>query len=67
MSDPISTLFQLNDLSEQLDMTQAWINSARMHHPTNGEVQLELDRKQTEVDAKREAIARLMFDIPRRN
>lgn len=67
MTDPIHTLFALTDDIQDLNMIQVWIDDARTAAPTNQRVQLELDRRQDEVDRKRQLIAILMFDISSRN
>ena len=67
MTDPLTTLFQLNKLTLELDEVQGWINHARVAAPTNQRVQLNLDRKQSEIDQRRELIAFMMVDISSRN
>ena len=67
MTDPLTTLFQLNKLTLELNEIQSWINHARLAAPTNQRVQLNLDRKQTEIDERRELIAFMMVDISSRN
>lgn len=67
MSDPITTLLELNFTTLQLDEVQARIDFARTTFPADQGWQLELDRKQTEVDNKRAFIEALKFDIARRN
>lgn len=67
MPDPITTLIELNFTTIQLDAVQARIDFARTTFPSDQGWQLELDRKQTEVDNKRAFIEALKFDIARRN
>ena len=67
MTDPLTTLFQLNRLTLELNEVQDWIDQVRVTTPTNQYVQLELDRKQTEIDERREIIAFAMLDISSRN
>ena len=67
MTGPLTTLFQLNKLTLELDEVQGWINHARVTAPTNQRIQLHLDRRQTEIDEKRELIAFVMLDIASRN
>jgi hypothetical protein len=67
MTDPIRTLMQLNYITEELDEIQSWIDNARYAARTNQHVQLQLDRQQTEVDAKREFIELAKLDIASRN
>lgn len=67
MSDPITTLLELNFTTLQLDEAQARIDIARAMFPADQMWQLELDRKQTEVDNKRAFVEALKFDIARRN
>lgn len=67
MTDPITTLFHLTDAIQDLDKVQAYVDRARNSHPENQFLQLELDRKQTEIDRKRALIAVLMHDIRSRN
>ena len=67
MSEPITTLIELNFTTLQLDEVQARIDFARTTFPTDQAWQLELDRKQTEVDNKRAFIEALKLDISRRN
>lgn len=67
MTDPISTLIQLNEVTRNLDMVQSWVDAARVAATTNQVVQLELDRQQTDIDRKRELIQLAMLDISSRN
>lgn len=67
MYDPFSTLILLNTATLQLDDVQSWIDSARTTFPADQQWQLKLDRKQTEVDQKRELIETFKLDIARRN
>lgn len=52
MCTPIVTLIQLNELTLELVETQTWIDHARSVARTNQVVQLELDRQQSELDAR---------------
>jgi hypothetical protein len=65
--DPITTLFQLTDELQDLNMVQGWIDGAREAAPTNQLVQLELDRRQEQINRKRAWIAMVMLDIRSRN
>lgn len=56
MSTPIETLFALNNAERELDMVQFWIDRARVTAARNQSVQLELDRRQTELNTKRAKI-----------
>lgn len=67
MTDPITTLIQLNDATRNLDMVQSWIDGARVAALANQYVQLELDRQQADVDRKRKLIQLTMLDISSRN
>lgn len=67
MPDPLDTLFELTDRLATLEMIQSWIDHARVGAPTNQHIQLELDRRQAEVNRKRALIAMLMADIRSRN
>lgn len=67
MTDPITTLIQLNEASLDLDLFQTWIDGARVIAQTNQPIQLELDRQQTEIDKKRRLIELTMLDIRSRN
>jgi hypothetical protein len=63
----VDLLFSITDEIQELDLVQSWINNARMSAPTNQIVQLSLDRKQAEVDHKRQLLRLLMLDISSRN
>ena len=65
--DPIDTLIRLDEALIDLDTVQSWIDDARIAAPRNQHVQLELDRRQAEVDRKRVWIAVCMADIRSRN
>lgn len=67
MTHPLAVLMELNSVSRDLDMVQAWIDGARVVSATNQTVQLELDRQQTAIDQKRVYIELKMFDISCRN
>lgn len=67
MTDPLTTLMELNSVSCDLDMIQSWVDGARIASPGNQTVQLELDRQQTAIDRKRAYIALTMLDISSRN
>jgi len=67
MTDPITTLIELNHESLHLDMIQSWIDGAREAAPTNQRVQLELDRQQASVDNKRFMIGAIMASIRNNN
>jgi|1186.fasta_scaffold20210_3 hypothetical protein len=67
MTDPITTLFRLDDQLLDLAMVQAWIDLARNRVPLNQKLQLEMDRRQSEVDRRRALIAKTMRDISSRN
>lgn len=67
MTDPLTTLFRLTDEIENLDEVQTWIDSARIVAKSNQQVQLELDREQSDLDRKRYMISAIMFDIRNRN
>lgn len=56
MFTPLDTLFMFNDAIQDLDMAQSWIDSARVAHADNQEVQLQLDRRQTLVNDRRAKI-----------
>jgi hypothetical protein len=64
---PITTLFRLDDQLLDLAMVQAWIDLARNRVPLNQKLQLEMDRRQSEVDRRRALIAKTMRDISSRN
>lgn len=65
--DPIVTLIELNDITLKLNATQTLIDYGRNIAPTDQLYQLELDRKQTEIDQKRTFVAMTMADIRNRN
>lgn len=50
-----------------LDIAQARINSARVEYPSDQLWQLALDRRQSDVDSRRELIEELKLDISSRN
>ena len=65
--DPIVTLIELNDVIVKLNATQNLIDYGRTVAPRDQLYQLELDRKQAEVDHKRAFVAMTMADIRNRN
>jgi hypothetical protein len=65
--NPITKLARLNEITLELNMEQGWIDHARKAAPKNQVVQLELDRQQTAVNARREMIEIAMFEISSRN
>jgi hypothetical protein len=67
MTTQIEILVALNDLTQELDETQDQVNEARVAAPTNQIVQLIMDRKQSDIDLKREFIRLAMLDISSRN
>lgn len=67
VTNPFTTLFELTDQIQELDMVQSWIDHARNAAPTNQHVQLELNRQQFDIHRKRALIAQIMLDISSRN
>ena len=67
MSDPITTLLELNTIQLACDEVQQWIDHGREMFPTDQAFQLEMDRRQTEIDDKRMFVATLRRDISMRN
>jgi|tagenome__1003787_1003787.scaffolds.fasta_scaffold20926235_5 hypothetical protein len=67
MSKPVATLIGLYDMTIKLDVAQRLIDFNRAMNPDDQQVQLDMDREQTHVNAKRKLIAKLMVDIPRSN
>lgn len=67
MSDPITTLLELNQIILNCDATDDLIKVGRAMFPTDQEFQLEMDRQQTTVDKKRKFVELIMLDISRRN
>lgn len=67
MPNPIDTLFALNSVTQDLDTVQSWVDRARTCAGINQEVQLVLDRKQTELDEKRAKIELLKLQIASSN
>jgi hypothetical protein len=67
MNDPILKLMKLNSITRDLDKTQILIDRARKINLMDQHYQLELDRAQSDVDAKRVFIAQVMADIRNRN
>jgi hypothetical protein len=53
MSNHLAVLMELNRITQDLDGVQGWIDFARNASPTNQIVQLEMDRKQTQIDLRR--------------
>jgi len=60
-------LLELNAAELDLLMVQGWIDSARISAQTNQAVQLELDRRQAELDIKLVRIKLARLDIATRN
>jgi hypothetical protein len=52
MPHPVRTMLKLNEAELDLLMVQGWIDNARIACATNQVVQLELDRRQSELDTK---------------
>lgn len=67
MTDPISTLLELNAITQTLEETEMWINAGRVSFPNDQLFQLEMDRRQSDVDAKRALVEALKYDIRSRN
>lgn len=67
MPNPIDTLFALNSVTQDLDAVQSLINCARVAAATNQKLQLELDRRQTDLDTKRVNIELLKRHIASSN
>lgn len=67
MKDPINTLMELNEITLRLNAAQTLIDYGRTIATMDQQYQLALDRKQTEVDAKRVLIEKTMADIRSRN
>jgi hypothetical protein len=67
MVDHITTLTNFNYASQRLDSIQTLIDYGRRVGPNDQRFQLELDRKQAEVDSKRKMITLAMADIRNRN
>jgi len=65
--DPIVTLIELTNVILKLNATQTLIDYGRTVAPSDQLYQLELDRKQTEIDEKRAFVAMAMADIRNRN
>lgn len=63
----VNTFLRFNETLLGLEEVQDWIDHARFVASTNQVVQLELDRKQTELNDRRELIKALMFDIASQN
>jgi hypothetical protein len=55
------------DELKDIAMAQRLIDIARGVNPSNQELQLALDRKQTELNARKDHIHELMFEISRNN
>lgn len=59
MANPLDVLMNLNAITLDLDEIQALIDYARNEVSTDNQMaQLELDRKQTEVDERRAGVER---------
>lgn len=67
MPSPLTTLVLFVAQLSDLDMTQDWIDNARIAAPTNPIVQQSLNRRQIEVDVKRARIEIMLEDIASRN
>lgn len=63
----INTFIRLNEILLGLEEVQDWIDHTRYIAFTHQGIQLELDRKQSELNDRRELIEALMFDIASRN
>jgi len=64
---PLDTLMALTHQIRGLDEVQGWVDLVRASAPTDQTIQLEMDRRQAEIDEKRARIALLMLDISSRN
>jgi hypothetical protein len=67
MNKPMEILVALNDLTQELDERQHWVNRARNESPSNQLVQLSLDREQSDINLKRDFVQIVMADISSRN
>lgn len=63
----VTTMFTLRHLYCELDLVQDLIDIARVANPTNQVLQLAMDRKQNEINDKREKITTAMQFIANRN
>lgn len=63
----LELLFAIDSILEDITMAQRSINAARQLPITDNYYQLLLDRKQAELDEKKDVIAGLMVDVPRSN
>jgi hypothetical protein len=64
---PITILRRLNEITLELNMEQSWVDHARASAPTNQVVQLSLDRKQAEIDTRREMVQLALYTVSSRN
>lgn len=65
--NPVDSLIMLTETIEVLDKAQIAIDNTRSRWPESGRIQLEMDRAQVRVDARRELVAQAMLDISSRN
>ena len=63
----IHVMTTLNEGLEALDDVQGLVDFARAMCPGNQELQLEMDRQQTEIDAKRTYIQKIIVSIAKNN
>jgi hypothetical protein len=67
MYTPLDVLFGFISQLRDLDLVQEWIQEVRIMVPTDQLTQLHMDRRQEELDAKREQIKLTMFEISSMN
>lgn len=67
MADHFSLLRTLTYRQMNLGMAQTLLDEARSNHPYDQLLQLELDRRQTEITEEQKEIKHLMFTIPLNN
>jgi hypothetical protein len=67
MYTPLDVLFGFISQLRDLDLVQEWIDEVRIMVPTDQLTQLHMDRRQDELDAKREQINLTMFEISSMN
>lgn len=64
---PFDTLMQLDEIIRDLNRAQRLVDQVRWENPTDGHIQLSLDREQARLDRQRENISNIMETIAASN
>lgn len=65
--NPIDTLITLNEITTDLDEVQKQVDRIRHTFPRDGQVQLQMDRRQSDIDTRRAFVRVLKIHIASSN